>query len=104
MAAEMLHEQQQQVNTQKIHHHPDIDINAPAAEKPPQLNNLDLPKKKTLNHVHPGPPASRPQTPQDIVENREKGRLGIPSSQLSIDDFELLKTLGTGKQGRRGPH
>ncbi|KAK2796518.1 hypothetical protein FQN50_009531 [Emmonsiellopsis sp. PD_5] len=45
-------------------------------------------------------PASRPRTPEDIIENREKGRLHIPSKELGIHDFELLKTLGTGTFAR----
>ncbi|OAX76981.1 hypothetical protein ACJ72_08725 [Emergomyces africanus] len=111
MAAEMLHEQhhhQQQGRPPKLetrHHHPDIDIDieVPATQNSPQHSNTNLgpPKSKTaLDHLHPGPPASRPRTPQDIVENREKGRLNIPSSQLSLGDFELLKTLGTGTFAR----
>ncbi|KLJ13119.1 non-specific serine/threonine protein kinase [Blastomyces silverae] len=103
MAAEMLHEKQQEAARQKTHQQSDIDIDiaAAAAEKSPQHNILEFPKKKTpLQHCVPGPPASRPRTPQDIVENREKSRLDIPSSELSVNDFELLKTLGTGTFAR----
>ncbi|KAK2777163.1 serine/threonine protein kinase, AGC [Onygenales sp. PD_12] len=45
-------------------------------------------------------PVSRPRTPEDIIENREKGRLHIPSKELGIHNFELLKTLGTGTFAR----
>ena len=40
---------------------------------------------------------SKPPTPQDIVDNRDRRRMSVPTDKLSIDDFELLKTLGTGK-------
>jgi hypothetical protein len=40
--------------------------------------------------------ASRPPTPPDIVENRMRRRMSIPPRKLTIDDFELIKTLGTG--------
>lgn len=39
---------------------------------------------------------SKPSTPQDIVDNRDRRRMSVPTGKLSIDDFELLKTLGTG--------
>lgn len=102
MAAEILHELQLQHTTpQKALQNQDIDIDVTSTEKPPQQNNsLDHPKKKfALERCNPGPPASRPRTPQDIVENRAEGKLDISSSELSIGDFELLQTLGTGKQG-----
>ncbi|PGH09976.1 AGC/PKA protein kinase [Blastomyces parvus] len=103
MAAEMLHEQQQQATPQTTHRQSDIDLDiAAAAETPPQHNiSLEFPKKKTPPQpCVPGPPASRPRTPPDIVESREKSKLNIPSSKLSLDDFELLKTLGTGTFAR----
>ncbi|EEQ89032.1 AGC/PKA protein kinase [Blastomyces dermatitidis ER-3] len=108
MAAEMLHEQQQQQQQQqaapqRTHQQSDIaiDVAAAAAEKSSQRNILEIPTKKTpLQPCVPGPPASRPRTPPDIVENREKSRLDIPSSALSVNDFELLKTLGTGTFAR----
>ncbi|OJD24304.1 AGC/PKA protein kinase [Blastomyces percursus] len=105
MAAEMLHEQQQ-ATPQRTHQQADIDIDiAAAAEKPPQHNILEIPKKKTpLQPCVPEPPASRPRTPPDIVENREKSRLDIPSGELTVNDFELLKTLGTGKQEAQDSH
>ncbi|EEH02845.1 protein kinase [Histoplasma capsulatum G186AR] len=103
MAAEILHELQLQHTTpQKALQNQDIDIDVTSTEKPPQQNNsLDHPKKKfALERCNPGPPASRPRTPQDIVENRAEGKLDISSSELSIGDFELLQTLGTGTFAR----
>ncbi|EEP78843.1 vacuolar ATP synthase 16 kDa proteolipid subunit 2 [Uncinocarpus reesii 1704] len=45
-------------------------------------------------------PASRPKTPPDIVENRKHIKERIPKHKLKIEDFELLKTLGTGTFAR----
>lgn len=48
----------------------------------------------------PAPPLSRRPTPPDIIKNRELRRESIPKQKLTIDDFELLKTLGTGTFAR----
>ncbi|EAS31296.3 AGC/PKA protein kinase [Coccidioides immitis RS] len=45
-------------------------------------------------------PSSRPKTPQDIVENREHIKERLPKHNLKVEDFELLKTLGTGTFAR----
>jgi protein kinase A len=44
------------------------------------------------------PPVAPTQvlTPHEIAENPDEKRLGFSSRNLSIDDFTLLKTLGTG--------
>ncbi|PGH12314.1 AGC/PKA protein kinase [Helicocarpus griseus UAMH5409] len=88
MAAQMIQEQPQKT------HHSDKDV--PASQPPPR--NKELEKKKS--YLDPAPPASRPGTPQDIIENRKKDRLNVPSDELSLGDFELLKTLGTGTFAR----
>lgn len=41
-------------------------------------------------------PASRPRTPKDVVQARLKQDAGLPDNGLAIDDFDLIKTLGTG--------
>lgn len=41
-------------------------------------------------------PASRPRTPKDVVQARLKHDAGLTGTELAIDDFELIKTLGTG--------
>lgn len=41
-------------------------------------------------------PASRPRTPKDVVQARLKQDAGLPDNGLTIDDFDLIKTLGTG--------
>lgn len=42
-------------------------------------------------------PPSRPRTPTDIIKRRSEQRSDILSKTLSFSDFELLKTLGTGR-------
>ncbi|WEW55943.1 Cytochrome c oxidase subunit 1 [Emydomyces testavorans] len=44
--------------------------------------------------------SSRPKTPLDIAENRHQLRDRVPKLKLRIEDFELLKTLGTGTFAR----
>lgn len=39
----------------------------------------------------------RAGTPPDIIEKRKALKERLPSRKLSIDDFELLRTLGTGR-------
>lgn len=55
-------------------------------------------EKKSISVPEPPP---RLPTPPDIVKNRELRRKSIPKQKLTIDDFELLKTLGTGAYGLR---
>ncbi|EGD91650.1 AGC/PKA protein kinase [Trichophyton rubrum D6] len=45
-------------------------------------------------------PASRPRTPKDVVQARLKQDAGLPDNGLAIDDFDLIKTLGTGTFAR----
>ncbi|EFE34247.1 uncharacterized protein ARB_06644 [Trichophyton benhamiae CBS 112371] len=45
-------------------------------------------------------PASRPRTPKDVVQARLKQDAGLPDNGLTIDDFDLIKTLGTGTFAR----
>ncbi|EFR01447.1 AGC/PKA protein kinase [Nannizzia gypsea CBS 118893] len=45
-------------------------------------------------------PASRPRTPKNVVQARLKQDAGLPDTGLTIDDFELIKTLGTGTFAR----
>ncbi|KAM5486287.1 cytochrome c oxidase subunit 1 [Microsporum canis] len=45
-------------------------------------------------------PASRPRTPKDVVQGRLREAAGLPDRGLTIGDFELIKTLGTGTFAR----
>ncbi|KAF3480104.1 serine/threonine-protein kinase PRKX [Arthroderma uncinatum] len=45
-------------------------------------------------------PASRPRTPRDVAESRIRELAGLPDRRLAFDDFELVKTLGTGTFAR----
>lgn len=41
-------------------------------------------------------PSPRPTTPPDILEKRKALKARMPTHKLKIEDFELLRTLGTG--------
>lgn len=43
------------------------------------------------------PPNQRQMSPFVITERPEEKHLGISTRSLTVDDFALLKTLGTGK-------
>lgn len=43
------------------------------------------------------PPNQRHMSPFVITERPEEKHLGISTRSLTVDDFALLKTLGTGK-------
>lgn len=40
--------------------------------------------------------SARKATPPDIAENRKRTTAELPDRELKFDDFELIKTLGTG--------
>lgn len=46
-----------------------------------------------------GPPLS----PSEIAENPRNKEVGVASKQLRIDDFELIKTIGTGQYNPEWP-
>ncbi|KAL1957719.1 hypothetical protein VTO42DRAFT_5562 [Malbranchea cinnamomea] len=73
-------------------------VSSPPTKNQPELQKkaLDIEKKHDSLPV----PSSRPPTPPDIARNRELRRRSIPKEKLKIEDFELIKTLGTGTFAR----
>ncbi|KAI1922749.1 cytochrome c oxidase subunit 1 [Ophidiomyces ophidiicola] len=86
MATEAIPPPQKPLPELPTNHHPDLDAGS---------YGLDV---KRL-----GParwPSPRPKTPLDIIQNRENIKARMPKRKLKIEDFELLKTLGTGTFAR----
>ncbi|KAK2750442.1 serine/threonine protein kinase, AGC [Myotisia sp. PD_48] len=69
----------------------------PPPEKP-HLGSVANEIEKNLNLSQTS--TSRPKTPDDIVRNRAKQFATLPDRRLTIDDFQLVKTLGTGTFAR----
>lgn len=69
--------------------------NKPASSGLPQIDNEKCQQEKQFiadfyNH-------SKPLAPNQITSDPHNKELGTSSQQLRVQDFELLKTLGTGK-------
>ncbi|ODH52047.1 AGC/PKA protein kinase [Paracoccidioides brasiliensis] len=88
-----VNKKKQQHHHHHHHQHPQKKSNG---EKP---NSLDLSLDLSLG-LDLACPASRPETPQDNLENRERIRQRLPAERLNIDDFDLLETVGTGTFAR----
>lgn len=67
-------------------------------EQEPPRNPIVVPKVQPVNPEEVTLPSSAPNTESTITseEDFSPPDLGEPSRNLQVDDFELIKTLGTG--------
>ncbi|GMG24450.1 unnamed protein product [Aspergillus oryzae] len=71
---------------------------APAGDIDTGSGNLHEKEKQMVSAIRP--PHQRHLSPFVITERPEEKQLGVSTRTLTVDDFALLKTLGTGKTHR----
>lgn len=71
---------------------------APAGDIDTGSGNLHEKEKQMVSAIRP--PHQRHLSPFVITERPEGKQLGVSTRTLTVDDFALLKTLGTGKTHR----
>ena len=78
------------IQPQQQHHDSHVQADQPSASRAAESENMRQSEKQ--------PPVAPTQilTPTEIAENPYEKKLGFSSRNLSIDEFVLLKTLGTG--------